>query len=87
MSSNLEERSRLYAVEPEKTYGHTISIELGKPPKGAVTIKAYGNTNFVHVMLEKQFYKQLEETAKKLESTPGKLIYNAILLIIKSLKQ
>jgi len=36
-------------------------------------------------MLEKQFYKQLEETAKKLETTPDKLIYNAILLIIKSL--
>jgi len=36
-------------------------------------------------MLERPFYKQLEETAKKLETTPEKLIYNAILLILKSL--
>jgi len=64
---------------------HTISLELEEPPEGTVTIRIYGNTNFVNIMLEKQFYKQLEETAKKLETTPDKLIYNAILLIIKSL--
>jgi predicted DNA-binding ribbon-helix-helix protein len=52
-----------------------------------VAIKAYGNTNFVNIMLERKFYKQLEETAKKLETTPDKLIYNAIRLILKSLSQ
>jgi hypothetical protein len=61
-----------------------ISFELEEPPKGAVAIKAYGNTNFVNVMLEKQFYKQLEEKAERLETTPDKLIYNAILLILKN---
>ena len=31
-------------------------------------------------MLEKKFYRQLEEKAKKLETTPDKLIYNAKLI-------
>ena len=64
-----------------------VSFELEEPPQGAVAIKAYGNTNFVNIMLERKFYKQLEETAKKLETTPDKLIYNAIRLILKSLSQ
>jgi hypothetical protein len=64
-----------------------VSFELEEPPKGAVAVKAYGNTNFVNIMLERKFYKQLEETAKKLETTPDKLIYNAIRLILKSLSQ
>jgi len=61
------------------------TFELEEPPKGAVTIKTYRNTNFVNIMLQKKFYRQLEETAQKLKTTPDKLIYNAILLIIKSL--
>jgi predicted DNA-binding ribbon-helix-helix protein len=36
-------------------------------------------------MLERRFYKQLEETAEKLETTPDKLIYNAVRIILKSL--
>jgi len=64
-----------------------ISIELEDPPKGAVAIKTYGNTNFVNVMLERKFYRQLEETAEKLETTPDKLVYNAILLVLKNLSQ
>ena len=63
-----------------------IPLELEGPPKGAITIKTYKNTNFVNIMLQKKFYKQLEKTAKRLETTPDKLIYNAILLIIKRLK-
>ena len=64
---------------------HAVSLELEEPPKGALTIKTYRNTNFVNMILQKKFYRQLEETAKKLKTTPDKLIYNAILLIIKSL--
>jgi len=52
-----------------------------------VTIVSYTNADVVNIMLEKQLYSQLEETAKKLETTPDKLIYNAILLIIKSLNR
>lgn len=43
-----------------------ISLELEEPPKGAVTIKTYGNTNFVGIMLQKKFYRQLEEAARRL---------------------
>jgi len=62
-----------------------ISFELKEPPKGAVAIKAYGNTNFVNIMPEKQFYKQLEETAERLETKPDVLIYNALLIMLKKL--
>jgi len=74
--------TRRVAKDPKP---HVVSFELKEPPQGVVAVKAYGNTDFVNIMLEKQFYGQLEETAKKLETTPDKLIYNAILLIIKSL--
>lgn len=57
---------------------------LEEPPEGGVTTKTYGNTNFVNVMLEKKFYRQLEEKAKELETTPDKLIYNATLAIMKN---
>lgn len=63
-----------------------ISFEFEEPPKGAVMIKVYTNTNFVNVMLEKKFYKQLEEKAKKLGTTPDVLIYNALLLTLKKLE-
>jgi hypothetical protein len=75
---------RATGEDPER---RAISFELEEPPEGAVAIKAYGNTNFVNILLEKQFYKQLEEKAKRLETTPDKLIYNAILLILKNLSQ
>ena len=45
------------------------SIEFEEPPEGALIIKTYGNTSFVNVMLEKKVYEQLEEKAKKLETT------------------
>lgn len=78
--------TRLYGVEPKKDpKRRAISFELEEPPKGAVAIKTYGNTNFVNIILEKQFYEQLEETARKLETTPDKLIYNAIRLILENL--
>jgi len=76
--------TRRVAKDPKP---HVFSFELEEPPKGAVAIKAYGNTNFVNIMLERQFYRQLEETAKKLETTPDKLIYNAMRLILKRLSQ
>jgi len=37
-------------------------------------------------MLEKQFYKQLEETAQRLQTKPEILIYNALLIILERLK-
>ena len=73
---------RRRAGEPERRA--RFSFEFEEPPKGVVAIKAYGNTNFVNIILEKQFYEQLEETAKRLQTTPDKLIYNAICLIIKN---
>jgi len=70
--------------DPER---RVVSFKLEEPPQGVVAVKAYGNTNFVKVMLEKRFYKKLEETAERLKTTPDKLIYNAICLIIKNLNR
>jgi rRNA pseudouridine-1189 N-methylase Emg1 (Nep1/Mra1 family) len=69
-------------------------MKLKWTPEGIMTesakieaIKAYGNTNFVNIMLEKQFYQQLEETAQRLKTKPDILIYNALLLILKRLEK
>jgi len=80
-------KSALRRRAGEDPESRVISFELEEPPQGVVAVKAYGNTNFVNIMLEKQFYKQLEETAERLKTTPDKLIYNAICLIIKNLNR
>jgi hypothetical protein len=60
---------RITSEDPKRR----VSFKLEEPPKDAVAIKAYGKTNFVNIMLEINFYKQLEETAKKVETPPDKL--------------
>jgi len=59
-------------------------IQLEEPPEDL--IKIHENKDLMRIKIER-FYRQLEETAKRLKTTPEKLIYNAILLIIKSLNQ
>lgn len=58
--------------------------KLLDPPEGVLSIRAYANTEFVNIMVKKPLYEKLEEKARKLETTPDKLIYNAILLILKT---
>jgi len=58
-------------------------IQLEEPPEGLMEV--HGNEDPVRVKIERKFYRQLEETAEKLETTPDKLIYNAILLILKDI--
>ena len=58
--------------------------KLLDPPEDVLSIRTYGNTDFVNIMVKKSLYERLEEKAKKLETTPDKLIYNAILLILKT---
>ena len=60
--------------------------KLLDPPEDVLTIKTYGNTDFVNIIVKKPLYKWLEEEAKRLETTPDKLIYNAILLLLKRLE-
>jgi len=55
------------------------------PEKKVLEVREYANTHFVNVMVEKPFYMKLKEVSEKLETTPDKLIYNAIKLILKSL--
>ena len=58
--------------------------KLRDPPEEVLSVKSYANTEFVNIMMKKILYEKLEEKAKKLETTPDKLIYNAILLILKT---
>lgn len=58
------------------------SIQLEEPPEGL--IKIHENEDLVRIKIERRFYKQLEEKAETLEATPDKLIYNAILLLMKN---
>jgi len=58
-------------------------IQLEEPPEGVIEV--HENEDPVRVKIERKFYRQLEETSEKLGTTPDKLIYNAILLILKSL--
>ena len=60
------------------------SVKLVEPPEGTLVIRVYGNTDFVNVLVKKPLYERLEEKAKRLETTPDKLIYSAILLILKT---
>ena len=54
------------------------------PPEEVLSIRAYANTEFVNIVVKKPLCEKLEEKARKLETTPDKLIYNAILLILKT---
>ena len=58
--------------------------KLLDPPGDLLSIRAYANTEFVNIVVKKPLYEKLEERARKLETTPDKLVYNAILLILKT---
>jgi len=60
-------------------------IQLEEPPEGLIEV--HENEDPVRIKVERRFYRQLEETAERLETTPDKLIYNAILLILKDASQ
>jgi len=58
--------------------------KLLDPPEEVLTIRTYANTEFVNIVVKKPLCEKLEEKARKLETTPDKLIYNAVLLILKT---
>jgi len=58
--------------------------KLLDPPEEVLSIRTYANTEFVNIVMKKPLYEKLEEKAKKLETTPDKLMYNAILLVLKT---
>ena len=58
--------------------------KLLDPPEEVLIIKTYANTEFVNIIVQKPLYEKLEDKAKMLETTPKKLIYKAILSILKA---
>ena len=64
-------------------HGATMN-KLLTPPKDVLNIRTYANTDFVSVMFRRPLYEKLEEKAKELETTLDKLVYNAILLILRT---
>jgi hypothetical protein len=60
------------------------TTKLLEPQGEVLTIRTYTNTEFVNLVVKKTLYQKLEEKAKKLETTPIKLIYNALVLILRN---
>jgi len=60
------------------------TTKLLEPHGEVLTIRNYANTEFVNLVMKKALYQKLEEKAKKLEITPIKLIYNTLLLILRT---
>jgi hypothetical protein len=54
------------------------------PSKEVLGIRSYTITKFVNILIKKPLHEQLEEKARKLETTPDKRVYNAILLILRT---
>jgi len=80
------ERARL-ALRHRAEIGELLgprARRLVDPPRDILRIRAYGNTNLVNIMVKKKLYNQLEKKAKKLQVTMDKLIYNAMLMILKT---
>jgi peptide/nickel transport system substrate-binding protein len=57
------------------------------PPPGLLSIKFYSNADLVSVVISKSFYKRINNVAKRLKTSPNKLIYNALLLSPSTMKK
>ena len=68
--------------DPMKT--DSTQYKLRDPPKGAITVLSYKNTEFVNIVVEKSLYEKLAEKATEWKVTPDKIIYNALLLMQNS---
>ena len=67
---------------------HVAGIDkLVDPPEDVLTIKTYANADFVNIMVKRTLYEQLEKEAKRLETKPDALIYNALLLMLEKIKR
>ena len=53
--------------------------KLVDPPKGAISVMYYKNTDFVNIIITKSLYEKLAEKAMKWNEEPDKVIYNALL--------
>jgi hypothetical protein len=62
----------------------TTPFDIEKPPKDALKLCAYHNTDFVNVVMEKRLFKELEKKAAELESSVTDLLYMAIVRILKA---
>jgi hypothetical protein len=60
------------------------TTKLLEPHGEVLTVKNYANTEFVNLIIKKGLYQKLEEKAKKLETTSINLIYNALMLVLRT---
>ncbi|MFX1533014.1 MAG: hypothetical protein ACFFDI_02125 [Promethearchaeota archaeon] len=50
-------------------------------PEGILEVKSFANTEFINVLIRKDFYQRLEKKAEKLGAKPDTLIYNALVYV------
>jgi len=62
----------------------SMAGSFADPPEGFLNLIAYKNTDFVNIIVKKCYFEKLEKRANVLGTTPIKLIYNAIQLILRT---
>jgi hypothetical protein len=61
----------------------TESFIFEEPPKDALKLCTYRNTDFVNVVMKKSLFKELEKKAKEMELSVTNLLFTAIMKVLK----
>ncbi len=80
------DRKRYKCVRARKSVASCASVaeNFVDPPEGFLDIVAYKNTDFVSFTMKKCHFDKLKKKADRLGTTPIKLIYNGIQLILRT---
>ena len=65
----------------------TAALLSLNPERKVLVIKEYANTNFVHIMLEREFYEKIENAAENLGIAPDIIINNIFLSFLRTLEE
>jgi hypothetical protein len=60
---------------------------LGEPKERVLTVKKYNNTDFMNIVIERQFYARLQESPEKLRIEPEAIISNIFFSALRKLEQ
>lgn len=64
-----------------------LDFLLDEPAERVLTVKKYANVDFVHVVLEKRFYEDVEKLAENLGTPPDTIINNLLVSTVRKLKE
>lgn len=64
-----------------------LNVLLAEPAERVLVVKKYANVNFVHVVLERRFYENIEKLAENLGTTPDLIINNVLVSMVRELRE